>query len=49
MPSTPTNIGTAVLRTLHRIHRQLTDFRGVSTTARKVPAAEFNVRHRETC
>ena len=48
MPSTPPNIGTSVLRILHRIHRQLTDLRErLDRGPRQVRAAETNVQHRE--
>jgi uncharacterized protein len=48
MPSTPTNIGTSVLRTLHRLHRQLSDLtERLHRGPRQVGAAEANVQHRE--
>lgn len=48
MPNTPTNIGTSVLRTLHRIHRQLTDLRGrLDRGPKQIQAAEANLKHRE--
>ena len=44
MPSTPPNIGTSVLRTLHRIHRQLTDLtERLDRGPRQIRAAEANV------
>jgi uncharacterized protein len=47
MPSTPPNIGTSVLRTLHRIHRQLSDLTGrLDHGPRQVRATEANVQHR---
>ena len=43
------NVGTDVLRTLHRIHRQLTDLRGrLDRGPKQVQAAESHVRVRET-
>jgi predicted nucleic acid-binding Zn-ribbon protein len=48
MPSTPLNIGTAVLRTLHRIHRQLSDLKErLDRGPKQIVANEANVRHRE--
>ena len=48
MPSTPPNIGTSVLRTLHRIHRQLSDLRErLQRGPKQIRAAEANVQHRE--
>jgi uncharacterized protein len=48
MPSTPTNIGTSVLRTLHRIHRQLTDLKEqLDRGPKQIRATEANVQHRE--
>lgn len=48
MPSTPPNIGTSVLRVLHRIHRQLTDLRErLDRGPRQIRAAETNVEHSE--
>jgi uncharacterized protein len=47
MPSAP-NIGTSVLRTLHRIHRQLDDLKErLSRGPRQINAAQNNVQHRE--
>lgn len=47
MPSTP-NIGVSVLRTLHRIHRQLTDLKErLDRGPKQIRAAEANVQHRE--
>ncbi len=49
MPSTPPNIGTSVLRVLHRIHRQLTDLRErLDRGPRQIRAAETNVGHCES-
>jgi uncharacterized protein len=48
MPNTPTNIGTTVLRKLHRIHRQLTDLKGrLDRGPKQIRAAEANLQHRE--
>ena len=48
MPSTPSNISTAVLRTLHRIHRQLGDLtERLERGPKQIRAAEANVEHRE--
>jgi uncharacterized protein len=48
MPSTPPNIGLAVLRTLHRIHRQLSDLNErFQRGPKQIRAAEINVRHRD--
>jgi uncharacterized protein len=48
MPNTPTNIGTSVLRTLHRLHRQLTDLKGrLDRGPKQIHAAEANLKHRE--
>lgn len=47
MPSPP-NIGTSVLRTLHRIHRQLGDLKErLDRCPKQIRAAEANVQHRE--
>jgi predicted nucleic acid-binding Zn-ribbon protein len=49
MPSTTPNIGISLLRTLHRIHRQLTDLRErLDRGPRQIRAGETNVQHRET-
>jgi predicted nucleic acid-binding Zn-ribbon protein len=49
MPSTPTNIGTTVLRTLHRLHRQQSDLtERLDRGPKQIRAAEANVQHRET-
>jgi predicted nucleic acid-binding Zn-ribbon protein len=46
--SAPPNIGTSVLRLLHRIQRQLTDLRErLNRGPRQVRAAEANIKHRE--
>ncbi len=46
--ATPPNIGTAVLRVLHRIHRQLTDLRERQDRGpRQIQIAESHVRHCE--
>jgi uncharacterized protein len=46
MPAT--NIGTSVLRTLHRIHRQLSDLRErLDRGPKQIRAAESNVQHNE--
>lgn len=46
--STPANIGTSVLRTLHRIHRQLTDLKGrLDRGPKQIHAAEANLKHRD--
>jgi hypothetical protein len=48
MPSAPPNIGTSLLRVLHRIQRQLTDLRErLDRGPRQVRAAEANVKYRE--
>jgi len=48
MASTPLNIGTSVLRTLHRIHRQLGDLKErLDRGPKLIRAAEANVQHRE--
>jgi uncharacterized protein len=48
MASTFPNIGTSLLRTLHRIHRQLNDLRErLDRGPRQVRAAEANVQHHE--
>jgi hypothetical protein len=48
MPSTPANIGTTVLRTMHRVHRQLSDLKErLDRGPKHVHAAEANVEHRE--
>ena len=48
MPSTPAHIGPAVLRTLHRIHRQLTDLKErLDRGPKHIRAAEANVQHRD--
>jgi uncharacterized protein len=47
MPSTPAHVGTSVLRTLHRIHRQLSDLRSrLDHGPRQIHAAEANAQHR---
>ncbi len=49
MSSTPPNVGVSVLRTLHRIHRQLTDLRErLDRGPKQIRAAEANVQHRES-
>jgi uncharacterized protein len=46
--ATPANIGTSILRTLHRIHRQLSDLRErLDRGPRQIRATEANVQHRE--
>ena len=46
--ATPTNIGTSVLRVLHRIHRQLTDLRErLDRGPRQIGAAETHAQHCE--
>jgi uncharacterized protein len=46
--ATPLNIGTSVLRVLHRIHRQLADLRErLDRGPRQIGAAEMHVTHRE--
>jgi uncharacterized protein len=48
MPSTSPNVGTATLRTLHRIHRQLSNLKArLDRGPKQILAAEANVRHRE--
>ena len=48
MPSAPPNIGTSVLRVLHRIQRQLTDLRErLDRGPRQIRAAEAHVQHCE--
>jgi uncharacterized protein len=48
MPTTSPNAVASVLRTLHRIHRQLTDLRErLDRGPRQIRAAENNVQHRE--
>jgi uncharacterized protein len=48
MASTAPNIGTSVLRVLHRIHRQLTDLRErLDRGPRQIRAAETHVQHCE--
>ncbi len=49
MPSTPPNIGASVLRTLHRIHRQLSDLtKRLERGPKQIKAAEANVQHRDS-
>ena len=49
MPSRPPNIGTSLLRTLHRIHRQLTDLKErLDRCPKQIRATEANVQHRES-
>ena len=49
MASPATNIGTSVLRVLHRVHRQLTDVRErLDRGPRQVHAAETHVQHCES-
>ena len=49
MASTPTNIGTSVLRVLHRLQRQLTDLRErLDRGPRQIRAAEKHVEHSES-
>lgn len=46
--ATPLNIGTTVLRTLHRIHRQLNDLNErLGRGPKQIRAAEANVKHHE--
>ncbi|OHB71445.1 MAG: hypothetical protein A2V70_12645 [Planctomycetes bacterium RBG_13_63_9] len=46
--TTPTNVSTDVLRTLHRIHRQLSDLRGrLERGPQRVRASEAYVQHQE--
>jgi predicted nucleic acid-binding Zn-ribbon protein len=48
MPSTPLNIGTSVLRTLHRIHRQLSDLtERLDRCPKQIRATEANVQQHE--
>lgn len=48
MPNTPTNIGTTVLRTLHRLHRQLSDLtERLDRGPKQIRAGEANAQHRE--
>ena len=45
---TPQNVGADVLRTLHRIHRQLTDLNGrLQRGPKQTRACEANVADRE--
>jgi uncharacterized protein len=49
MSSKPTNIGTTVLRTLHRLHRQLSDLtERLDRGPKQIRAVEANVQHRES-
>ena len=49
MASSASNIGTSVLRVLHRVHRQLTDLRErLNRGPRQVRAAETHVQHCES-
>jgi len=49
MPTASPNIGTSVLRVLHRVHRQLTDLRErLDRGPRQVRAAETHVQHCES-
>jgi uncharacterized protein len=46
---TPQTVSTEILRTLHRIHRQLTDLKGrLQRGPKQIKAAEANVAHRES-
>lgn len=48
MASNSKNIGTSVLRTLHRVHRQLTDLtERLNRGPKQIRAAEANVQHNE--
>ena len=48
MSSTPLNVGVSILRTLHRIHRQLADLKErLDRGPRQVRAAEANVKRNE--
>jgi predicted nucleic acid-binding Zn-ribbon protein len=48
MSESPPNAGISVLRTLHRIHRQLTDLREqLDRGPKQIRAGESNVQHRE--
>jgi hypothetical protein len=48
MAITPLNIGTTVLRTLHRIHRQLSDLKErLDRGPKQIFANQTNVQHRE--
>ena len=48
MPSAAPNIGTSVLRALHRVHRQLTDLRErLDRGPRQIRVAETHVQHCE--
>ena len=48
MSSSDSNVSLAVLRTLHRIHRQLTDLRErLDRGPKQVRAGEANINHRE--
>ena len=48
MPQTPAHIGASVLRTLHRIHRQLTDLKErLDRGPKQIRAAEANLQHRD--
>ncbi|MEN6407837.1 MAG: phospholipase [Thermoguttaceae bacterium] len=45
---TPTKLDLSIFRTLHRIHRQLTDLRGrLDRGPKQIHAAEANVQHHE--
>jgi uncharacterized protein len=48
MPPTPQNLDLSVLRTLHRLHRQLSDLRErLDRGPKQIHAAEANAQHRE--
>jgi hypothetical protein len=48
MSSSDSNVSTAVLRTLHRVHRQLSDLRErLDRGPKQIRASEANVKHRE--
>lgn len=48
MSSTSFNVGVSILRTLHRIHRQLTDLKErLDRGPRQIRAVEANVKHNE--
>ena len=48
MPPTPSHVSLDILRTLHRLHRQLTDLRDRNEQGpKRVRGAEANVAHRE--
>jgi len=48
MPSTPSTVGTSVLRTLHRIHRQIGDVKSrLDRGPKQIAAAEANAQHRD--